>query len=202
MQNLLCGRFLMVLYGHDFGGVDVLLCNKDLWGKEEMTPSQRLDKEREGLYKFGFREEKKPKIVPKLWGYETQVITNRVYVGPDGWQGYTQKILTVLPNGNACSIHYHRKKEETFHILRGSLRLIIWKFKNTRDGDVYENLRKMLDTTLHIGDTITIAAYSPHQFFVQGAQCADFLECSTPDDPEDSYRVMSSGPLNTFPHLH
>jgi len=165
------------------------------------TPAQMLQRERTPLFKFGYREEERAKVVTKLWGYERIVVTNPVYIGPDGYQGYTQKILTVLPNGNACSIHYHQNKEETFHILRGCLRLIIWKMGFPGGAPDTNDIRKIFEKTLHPGDTVTIAFYSPHQFFVQGAEIAEFLECSTPDDPMDSWRIMPSGPLNSFPHL-
>jgi hypothetical protein len=52
------------------------------------------------------------KIVTKLWGYEKHLVNTELYCG---------KILVALPNGMACSIHYHKRKTETFHVLKGRL---------------------------------------------------------------------------------
>ena len=114
------------------------------------------------------------KIIPKLWGYEKVIVNDSLYCG---------KILTIVPNGNACSIHYHKKKTETFHILRGHL-----QFERF---DTHGTLQKR--SVLVAGDTITLPPLTPHRFWVVDEVC-EFIEFSTHDDPSDSYRLAPSGP--------
>jgi mannose-6-phosphate isomerase-like protein (cupin superfamily) len=135
------------------------------------------------------------KIVEKLWGHERQLVNKRTYSGPDGIQGYTGKILTVIPNGNACSVHYHRTKTETFYILEGRLFLEIWAFRPGRlmehDMDALELEEKRF---FNVGEAVTLHPYTPHRFHSPEGIC-DFIEFSTPDFPEDSYRIVPSGPF-------
>jgi cupin fold WbuC family metalloprotein len=113
-------------------------------------------------------------IIPKLWGHEKIIVNSSLYCG---------KILTVLPNGMACSIHYHKNKTETFHILSGELQFE--KF------DLSGKLQQR--TVLRAGDTITLVPNTPHRFWVIDTLC-QFIEFSTHDDPADSYRLIPSGP--------
>jgi mannose-6-phosphate isomerase-like protein (cupin superfamily) len=141
-------------------------------------------------------ETEEVKVVEKLWGHERQIVTKRTYTGPDGVQGYTGKILTVLPNGNACSVHYHRNKTETFFILEGRLFLELWSFKQGRL--VEEDMDALhLETArlFNTGEAITLYPYTPHRFHSPEGIC-DFIEFSTPDDAADSYRIVPSGPHN------
>ena len=115
-----------------------------------------------------------PLIVKKLWGYEKHLVNTELYCG---------KILVAVPNGMACSIHYHKKKTETFHILKGRLHLQLF----TTDGTLSEQ------TVLHCGDSLTLPPFTPHRFWAVGEVC-EFLEVSTRDAPEDSYRLTDSGP--------
>ena len=55
-------------------------------------------------------------IVPKSWGEELWIINIKEYCG---------KILT-LNKGSQGSKHYHKKKDETFYILSGKIKLEIW----------------------------------------------------------------------------
>jgi mannose-6-phosphate isomerase-like protein (cupin superfamily) len=114
------------------------------------------------------------KIVPKLWGQEKIIVNNPLYCG---------KILTVVPNGMACSVHYHKNKTETFHILRGQLEFE----KYDAGGRLQER------TALRAGDTISLPPSTPHRFWVLREIC-EFIEFSTHDDPSDSYRLIPSGP--------
>jgi D-lyxose ketol-isomerase len=118
------------------------------------------------------------KIVKKLWGYEKHLVNTKLYCG---------KILVALPNGMACSIHYHKKKTETFHILKGRLHLQLFtlegKFLTERD--------------LTVGDSLTLPPLTPHRFWAADEVC-EFLEVSTQDAPEDSYRLVDSGPIDSL----
>jgi cupin fold WbuC family metalloprotein len=113
-------------------------------------------------------------IVSKLWGHEKIIVNNSLYCG---------KILTVVPNGMACSIHYHKNKTETFHILRGQLEFE----KFDLDGRLQQRM------LLRMGDTLTLPPSTPHRFWVMKDVC-EFIEFSTHDDPSDSYRLTPSGP--------
>jgi D-lyxose ketol-isomerase len=135
------------------------------------------------------------RVVKKLWGNERQIVTKRTYTGPDGVQGYTGKILTVLPNGNACSVHYHRNKTETFFVLTGRLFLELWSFKRGRlmEEDM-DALRLETARIFHVGEAITLYPYTPHRFYALEEAC-EFIEFSNPDEPADSYRIIPSGPI-------
>jgi D-lyxose ketol-isomerase len=117
------------------------------------------------------------RIVPKLWGYEKHIVNNELYCG---------KILVAMPNGMACSVHYHKKKTETFHILRGHLHLQLFSLER----------RLQEQTVLNAGDSLTLAPLTPHRFWAADELC-EFIEFSTTDAPEDSYRLIDSGPRPT-----
>jgi D-lyxose ketol-isomerase len=102
--------------------------------------------------------------------------------------GYTGKILTVLPNGNASSIHYHKLKHETFYISRGCLALEVFTF----EGKTLSS-EPVARINMATGTVITLPAYTPHRFWAE-KEVAEFVEISTPDDPADSYRLVKSGP--------
>ena len=61
------------------------------------------------------------KTVKKVWGQEEWVVNNDKYCG---------KILTVK-KGFRCSLHYHKKKHETFYVLEGNLLMEV--YSNHRD---------------------------------------------------------------------
>jgi mannose-6-phosphate isomerase-like protein (cupin superfamily) len=143
---------------------------------------------------------KQPRRVDKLWGYET-IIDTLEWVGVH--PGYTGKILTVLPNGNACSIHFHRRKIETFYVMRGALALELFLFEIGKSaiekrcsapGRLQPYTKEWCRINVVAGRTIRIPAYMPHRFWAIGGEVAEFVEVSTPDDPADSYRIVESGP--------
>jgi D-lyxose ketol-isomerase len=117
------------------------------------------------------------KIVTKLWGYEKHLVNTELYCG---------KILVALPNGMACSIHYHKRKTETFHVLKGRLFLQLFSL----EGELLE------EKNLAAGDSLTLVPLTPHRFWAIDEVC-EFLEVSTQDVPEDSYRLVDSGPIPT-----
>ena len=128
-------------------------------------------------------------LTPKKWGYERLIINDAA--------GYAGKILTVLPLRIACSIHYHKKKIETFHILRGVLSLTIYEpgFGLNQENPVLQNFSKEPHLlSICEGQTIRIPAYHPHRFWAND-ELVEFIEFSTPDDPADSYRLVESGPI-------
>ena len=82
----------------------------------------------------------KIKKVPHLWGDEYILENNELYCG---------KILAIYAGGSS-SAQYHRKKDETFIVLRGVIELII--------GDCIG--RKVLKE----GDIIRIKPHTTHCF--------------------------------------
>jgi len=53
------------------------------------------------------------KVVKKLWGWEYWIVNNDLYCGK----------LLLLKEGFQSSLHYHKEKDETFHLLSGEILL-------------------------------------------------------------------------------
>lgn len=142
--------------------------------------------------------------VDKAWGGEVIIVDfkDAVFRSKE-IAGYTGKILTAAPNGQACSIHWHKLKTETFHVLQGNLHLELWSRRQQlvppdvgwlpESGD----LRRDILFFLRPGQSITLRAGQLHRFWCASAEPAKFIEFSTPDDPSDSYRAVLSGPAPT-----
>ncbi len=125
-------------------------------------------------------------IVPKLWGHE-KIIQNNLAAG------YCLKELTVTPNGQACSIHYHKKKTETFYVIKGNL--YIERYRSVEDcPDDCGTPHDREVYRLSEGDILTLLPYTPHRFWAMGGD-AVFIEGSSPDYSYDSYRIIPAGPI-------
>lgn len=98
-------------------------------------------------------------MVSKTWGFEVPIVNVK---------GYAAKFLYVLRD-RYCSIHRHGEKDETFLVLRGTVRL------NRR--------------VLRAGDTVRIAAMTWHRF--TGITDATILEISTHDLDDTERRELS-----------
>lgn len=112
-------------------------------------------------------ENKKHKIVQKVWGQEEWIV-NKDYCG--------KKL--VLKKGYRCSMHYHKKKDETFYIIKGKVLM-------ETNGDK----RIMLP-----GDSIHINPNLKHRF--TGLEDSEIIEFSTHHEDEDSYREELSGKVD------
>jgi mannose-6-phosphate isomerase-like protein (cupin superfamily) len=110
-----------------------------------------------------------PEVHTKTWGSELWIANNDQYCG---------KILS-LRCGAACSLHFHIKKHETFHILAGLVKMEIIHKDGTRN-----------EISLQPSDTIEITPGLVHRF--TGLTDAKILEVSTHHDEEDSYRIEVS----------
>jgi mannose-6-phosphate isomerase len=97
------------------------------------------------------------KTVPKPWGHETIWAHTEHYVG---------KVLHIKA-GQALSVQYHNKKDETIHLLRG--RMIY------RVHDAQGTLR---DVELHEGQSYRNEPGTVHQ--MEAVTDCDVLEASTP----------------------
>lgn len=95
--------------------------------------------------------------VPKPWGHETIWAHTDRYVG---------KILHINA-GQALSVQYHNKKDETVHLLNGEL---IYRVKL---GDELEDMR------LTQGQSFRITPGTVHQ--MEAITDCDILEVSTPE---------------------
>ena len=59
-----------------------------------------------------FRCREMVRIIQKVWGEEHWIV-NREYAGKK----------MVLYKGKQCSLHFHKKKDETFHVIKGKVLL-------------------------------------------------------------------------------
>lgn len=108
--------------------------------------------------------------IAKVWGSEEIIVNNKDYCG---------KILTIF-GGFISSYHCHKKKTETFYVLKGEVILDL--------GDKSrENIKRYY---LQEGTSITI---NPGQYhFFTSRNEAKFLEISTHHKDSDSYRETES----------
>lgn len=108
-----------------------------------------------------------PDIHKKGWGYENWLVNNELYCG---------KILH-FDIGSKCSLHYHKIKDETFYVLKGSIHLYI-----------VESISNIKQYTLGEGDTFHIPPGMCHA--VESLGSADIIEISTQHFESDSYRII------------
>jgi quercetin dioxygenase-like cupin family protein len=98
-------------------------------------------------------------IVPKPWGHEVIWASNELYVG---------KLLHIKA-GHALSVQYHNQKDETIHLLRGSMTYRI-DFKDGRglvevpfaEGESYRNTPGVIHQMEAVTDCDVLEASTPH----------------------------------------
>lgn len=130
-------------------------------------------------------------IYEKGWGHEEWIVNSDKYCG---------KIL-VLKKGKKCSVHYHKIKDETFHILSGLIILEVFpvsilnwieitpeKSKYSLD-ELSLYLGDVKKIKMKKGDTFHLKPGLPHRFLGVDDE-SQILEVSTQHFEEDSYRVM------------
>lgn len=105
--------------------------------------------------------------IEKGWGSETIFATNDLYCG---------KLLN-FNQGAKFSMHMHKEKDETWHVLSGKF---VVKTINTTDASVSAK-------DLQAGDTWHNPPMLPHQLFC--IEAGSIIEVSTPDSVEDNYRI-------------
>jgi mannose-6-phosphate isomerase len=98
------------------------------------------------------------KFVPKPWGHETIWAHTDRYVG---------KVLHIKA-GEALSVQYHERKDETVYLLSGQL---IYR--------VGEQGGELRDVHLRVGEAFRITPGTVHQ--MEAVTDCDVLEASTPD---------------------
>jgi quercetin dioxygenase-like cupin family protein len=100
----------------------------------------------------------------KVWGHEIWLANTELYCG---------KILH-LKKGYRCSYHYHKKKDEVFYILTGSILLEL-------NGEEY---------FMSAGSAVRVFPGDKHRF--TGITDATILEISTQHFEDDSFRITKS----------
>ena len=109
-------------------------------------------------------------VVEKLWGKEFVIVNTELYC---------YKLLKVNP-GYVCSIHCHKKKDETFFGIMGTLRLNIHR----ADGSVQDV------HAIHPGQRYRILPKVWHSF--QAVNTSWVAEISTHHDDKDVMRKEES----------
>ena len=104
------------------------------------------------------------KIVKKVWGEEHWIVN----------RGYCGKKL-VLNKGFRCSLHHHKKKDETFYVIKGKVLM-------EHDG------KKQIMVP---GNLVHIAPGCLHRF--SGLENSEIIEFSSHHEDSDSYRDELSG---------
>ena len=99
------------------------------------------------------------KHVPKPWGHETIWAHTESYVG---------KILHVKA-GQALSVQYHERKDETVHLLSGTMKYWV----GSLGGDA-----ALTDVRLEQGQSFRITPGTVH--YIEAVTDCDVLEASTP----------------------
>ncbi len=98
-----------------------------------------------------------PYRIEKPWGYELVWARTDRYVG---------KILHVRA-GHVLSLQYHRRKDETMHVLCGELVLRV------KEGD------RLVERPFRAGESVRIPPGQVHQ--IEAVVDTDVLEASTPE---------------------
>lgn len=115
----------------------------------------------------------RPEIHAKTWGAEFWIVNKPEYCG---------KILFVHPE-NSGSIHYHKVKDETFHVLRGNVFIDLFE----RIGQ--DTLTRVARHAMNPGMTLHIPPHTIHRITCASPVSAEVLEISTQHVESDSYRI-------------
>ena len=105
-------------------------------------------------------------LQPKGWGHEVWIHNDEKYCG---------KIL-VVKAGKRCSLHYHRRKHETFYVQSGRIDMRL------RHPDGREESFEMAP-----GAILELAPGTAHQF--RGIEDSEIFEFSTQHFEDDSIRL-------------
>ena len=101
---------------------------------------------------------RRPRIVPKPWGEERIFAETGRYAGK----------LILIRAGESLSYQYHNVKEETIHVLEGTLGLEV-----EREGE-------RADLRLAPGENFHVNPGTCHRMYAEGADCL-LVEVSTPE---------------------
>lgn len=122
------------------------------------------------LYVLPAKADQLEKIVPKVWGHEEWIVNDHHYCG---------KKLVFKSRGFACSLHFHKIKDETFYVNKGSILVEL------EDGN------KKWSRIMAVGDVQRILPGIKHRIIA--LEYAEVMEFSTYHRDDDSYRVIDAG---------
>lgn len=130
--------------------------------------------------RIGKLESRETIFVPKGWGWEEWIHNNELYC--------LKKLF--CKQGKECSWHYHKLKDETFHLISGRL-LVHYSTDDFMSFDAIEGpppdgIRGW--SILEPGDSFHIPPFLRHRFY--GIQDSIFMEASTQHFDEDSIRLI------------
>jgi len=121
---------------------------------------------------------KRSKTIRKNWGSEEIICNSEKYCG---------KIMVLLKD-KYCSLHYHKLKEEDFYVMVGRIKLEMQQ--SDPDG---QPVGEKAETILEVGDSVNVKPGMLHRF--TGLEPENlFVEFSSQDFAEDSYRIEPSCP--------
>jgi mannose-6-phosphate isomerase-like protein (cupin superfamily) len=109
------------------------------------------------------------KKIKKEWGEERWIIN----------ESYCGKIL-LLKRNFRCSLHFHKKKDEVFYVIRGKVLMELGNKKFIMNPE----------------DSIRVLPNTLHRF--TGLTDAQIIEFSSHHEDSDSYRKEISGKVNLF----
>ena len=109
------------------------------------------------------------KFVSKGWGYEHWIVNKKEYCGK----------LLFFKKGKRCSWHYHKLKDDTFHVHGGSLIVLHSRKDNP---DFAERV------VLGAGDSFYVPVGLRHQMIA--LEDTWMYEFSTEHFDEDSHRII------------
>jgi mannose-6-phosphate isomerase-like protein (cupin superfamily) len=130
----------------------------------------------------------------KGWGYELWIHNDIDYCGKE----------LVLYRDKKCSVHYHRKKKETFYVVSGNMIIDLYDRPFRVDNDdldqtvaelVKEGRLRTKSEYMAAGDSLLIEPGTPHRFRGLDDE-THFIEVSTQHFEEDSYRVFPGDSQN------
>lgn len=131
----------------------------------DSSSGSRRDVSKDALASAGFVradaeavEVLRPRRVDKPWGHELIWAHTEQYVGK----------LLVVNQGEALSLQFHEEKDETLHLLSGTLRLHL--------GPGVDSLREQ---PLHQGESIRLTPGTLH--LIEAVTDCRILEASTPE---------------------
>lgn len=123
------------------------------------------------------------RLVPKGWGQETWICNSAAYCG---------KELVVL-HGRCGSAHFHKRKDETFYVLAGRVRVRFGTLPENfpvEDADQCRRFAERMDEViLDPGDVFHAPPGLVHQCAAIAGD-ARIIEFSTHHDDADTYRLV------------
>jgi len=109
------------------------------------------------------------RVVPKGWGREVWITNGELYCG---------KILEIR-KGRKCSLHYHKRKSESFYLRSGRLKI---RVKESPESAVIEEFE------LVAGECMDVPSGLVHQ--MEALEDAELYEFSTQHFDSDSHRLI------------